>query len=232
VSPILIRPVREQLEHDRLIRHLQAKYKRKHEVGANLGDEQGSPLKIGTSTHFPDLVLTDDRRVMGIVEVETGESVNKLEAMHQWANFTRSRAPFYLYVPVQAYDTARRLCDALGVKPAEIWTYRTALDSFDLVRMYHDPSITEPAPARTPSRKKAAARTATPAAKKKPAAKAARKAPKTAKKTTKKTAKKVAKKTVRKAAKKAAGARGKTAKAPARKAKAARPPRALAGKKR
>ena len=38
MSPIFIRPVREQLEHDRLIRHLQAKYKRKYEVGINVGD--------------------------------------------------------------------------------------------------------------------------------------------------------------------------------------------------
>jgi len=30
VSPILVRPVREQLEHDRIIRQLQTKFKRKH----------------------------------------------------------------------------------------------------------------------------------------------------------------------------------------------------------
>ena len=32
MSPILTRPVREQLEHDRVIRLLQARYKRKNEV--------------------------------------------------------------------------------------------------------------------------------------------------------------------------------------------------------
>ncbi len=47
MSPILVRPVREQLEHDRLIRHLQQKYKRKFEVAVNIGDEQGTAVKIG-----------------------------------------------------------------------------------------------------------------------------------------------------------------------------------------
>jgi hypothetical protein len=32
VSPILTRPVREQLDHDRVIRLLQARYKRKNEA--------------------------------------------------------------------------------------------------------------------------------------------------------------------------------------------------------
>ena len=47
MSPILVRPVREQLEHDRVIRLLQAKLKRKHDVAVNIGDEQLAGLKIG-----------------------------------------------------------------------------------------------------------------------------------------------------------------------------------------
>ena len=35
-----MRPVREQLEHDRVIRLLQVKLKRKHEVIANIGEDQ------------------------------------------------------------------------------------------------------------------------------------------------------------------------------------------------
>ena len=40
MSPILVRPVREQLEHDRVIRLLQVKLKRKHDVVINIGDDQ------------------------------------------------------------------------------------------------------------------------------------------------------------------------------------------------
>ena len=90
MSPIFVRPVREQLEHDRLIRFLQARYKRKLDVAINVGDERIAPVKIGTATFFPDLVLTSGKKLAGLVEVETGESVNNLEAMAQWTHFSRS----------------------------------------------------------------------------------------------------------------------------------------------
>jgi hypothetical protein len=152
VSPIFIRPVREQLEHDRLIRHLQTRYKRKFEVGINVGEEQVSPVKIGSATFFPDVVLSDGRKLAGLAEVETGESVNNLEAMAQWVHFSRARVPFHLYVPVQGYDAARRLCESNQARVSEIWTYRPAADGFDLVRMYSQaPPVPEPAhrPAKT-----------------------------------------------------------------------------------
>ena len=140
MSPILVRPVREQLEHDRLIRHLQQKYKRKFEVAVNLGDEQGTPVKIGALSLFPDLVLITGRKLAGVIEVETGESVNNLEAMAQWVHFARSRVPFHLYVPVAAYESARRLCEAHHAQVSEVWTYRPGADGFDLVRMSTDVS--------------------------------------------------------------------------------------------
>lgn len=150
MSPIFVRPVREQLEHDRLIRHLQAKYKKKFEVAVNMGEEQSAPVKIGPKNFFPDLVLTADRKLAGVVEVETGESVNNLEAMAQWVHFARAKVPFHLYVPVSGYDSARRLCDANQARVTEIWTYRPAADGFDLVRSHVDAAA---ATARTPATK-------------------------------------------------------------------------------
>ena len=70
------------------------------------------------------------------MEVESGESVNNLEAMAQWVHFSKARVPFHLYVPVTVYDAARRLCEANKAHVSEIWTYRPAVDGFDLVRMY------------------------------------------------------------------------------------------------
>lgn len=140
MSPIFVRPVREQLEHDRLIRFLQAKYKRKGEIGLNVGDEQAHPVKLGAATFFPDIMLTDGKKLTGLVEVETGESVNNLEAMSQWVHFAKARVPFHLYVPVQSFEVARRLCQAYGAKVSELWTYRPTHDGFDLVRMVHDPT--------------------------------------------------------------------------------------------
>jgi hypothetical protein len=124
--PILVRPVREQLEHDRVIRLLQDKWRKKYDVQANVGDGRQASIKVGQMTLFPDLVLTSavpPKRLQSVVEVETGESVNNLEAMAQWAHMSRAKAAFQLYVPVGAIDQARRLCQEHEVALAELWSY-------------------------------------------------------------------------------------------------------------
>lgn len=143
MSPILVRPVREQLEHDRIIRLLQTKFRRKYEAGINPGAEQNAPLGSGTSAIYPDLVLQSPdrgRKLQGIVEVETGESVNHLEALAQWAHFGRSRAPFHLYVPAGMVDVARRLCEDNQIYVSEIWSYHSVGDQvrFTLVHRNKD----------------------------------------------------------------------------------------------
>ena len=139
MSPILVRPVREQLEHDRIIRLLLVRLKRRHDVATNIGDEQTTGVKVGVGQMFPDLVLTSldrGKRLEGIVEVETGESVNHLEAMAQWAHFGRVRTPFHLYVPASAVEIARRLCVENQVNFAELWSFHTIGDQtrFTLVQ--------------------------------------------------------------------------------------------------
>lgn len=126
MSPILVRPVREQLEHDRVIRQLQRDLsRRKVEVGINPGAEQN--VSVGTARkEFPDAVLfsTDKaRKVIGVIEVETGESVNNLEAMAEWAHYAKLRAPLLLYVPIGSVDVARRLAADNHIPIAEIHTY-------------------------------------------------------------------------------------------------------------
>jgi len=131
VSPILVRPVREQLEHDRVIRLLQVKLKKRQEVVTNIGNDQTVPVKIGQVQIYPDLVLTaSDRgkKLLGTVEVETAESVNHLEAMAQWAHLGRARAPFHLYVPSNCVDIARRLASENHVNVAELWSFHTIGD--------------------------------------------------------------------------------------------------------
>jgi hypothetical protein len=173
VSPILVRPVREQLEHDRVIRLLQARLKRRHDVVTNIGEDQTVPVKIGAVQIFPDLVLTSTdrgRKLMGTVEVETAESVNHLEAMAQWAHLGRARVPFHLYVPAGSVDIARRLATENHVNVAEIWSYHTIGDQtrFTLVHrapapeLRKAPSATTRGAATAPEKKRttAAARSA------------------------------------------------------------------------
>jgi hypothetical protein len=156
VSPILVRPVREQLEHDRVIRLLQVRLKRRADVAINIGEQQTVPVRIGQVQIFPDLVLTSPdkgRKLLGTVEVETAESVNHLEAMAQWAHLGRARAPFHLYVPVGSVDIARRLASENQVNVAEIWSYHTIGDQTRFTMVHRAAPAPEPRkPAAEPRR--------------------------------------------------------------------------------
>jgi hypothetical protein len=194
VSPILVRPVREQLEHDRVIRLLQARLKRRHEVAMNIGSDQAVPVKIGSVQIYPDLVLTTSDRshkLAGTVEVETAESVNHLEAMAQWAHLGRAKAPFHLYVPAGCVDMARRLAAENHVNVSELWSFHTIGDQTRFTLVHRA----------TPAESKKAAVAA------KPAAKPESTARKTSGPATKKTAAKS--RPVKAAAKKAAKAKRK-----------------------
>jgi hypothetical protein len=175
VSPILVRPVREQLEHDRLIRLLQVKLRRKFEAAINPGNEQNAPVGIGPAAVYPDLVLLSlerSRRLQGVIEVETGESVNHLEALAQWTHLAKLRAEFHLYVPAGMVEVARRLCEDNQILVNEIWSYHSIGDQvrFTLVHRSREATPTRrpvvPAPKPAPERNaKKPARTAPPARK-------------------------------------------------------------------
>jgi hypothetical protein len=143
LSPILVRPVREQLEHDRVIRLLQADLaKKKVEVGINPGAEQNSGVAGGGRKEFPDAVLyaTDKgRKLIGVVEVETTESVNHLEAMSQWAHLAKLKVPFHLYVPTASVDAARRLSQDHAISVTEIWSYHQIGEQFKFTLIYPPP---------------------------------------------------------------------------------------------
>jgi hypothetical protein len=150
VSPILVRPVREQLEHDRLIRLLQVKLRRKFEVAINPGNEQNAPVGTGPTAVFPDLVLLSlerGRRLQGVIEVETGESVNHLEALAQWTHLAKLRAEFHLYVPAGMVEVARRLAQDNQIVVSEIWSYHSIGDQVRFALVHRS---REAAPAKRP----------------------------------------------------------------------------------
>jgi hypothetical protein len=143
VSPILVRPVREQLEHDRIIRILQTKFRRRFDVGINPGMEQNAPVGGGPSPVYPDVVLTSQdrgRKVELIIEVETVESVNNLESLAEWVPFGRLRPPFHLYVPAAMADVAKRLCSDSNIPVAEIHSYHWVGDEMRFVPVYKAPA--------------------------------------------------------------------------------------------
>jgi hypothetical protein len=138
--PILVRPVREQLEHDRIIRLLEAKWRRKFKVDANPGDERNVGVKVPVGTLFPDLILTEEggRKPKALVEVETNESVNHLEAMAQWAHFAKSKTALSLIVPIGAVEAAKRLASENGIKLTEVWTYHVLGDQVRFTSVFRE----------------------------------------------------------------------------------------------
>ena len=178
VSPILLRPIREQFEHNRMIRLLQNRLRRRYVVGVNIEDErEATGVRCGTDLVYPDLVLTSTtgaRRLHGIVEVETAESVNPLEAMAEWTHFGKVRGAFYLYVPAGTTDIAQNLCERYGIAVTEIWSYHAVGDQMRFTMTHRS--------TRAASRA-AAARRVTEAGKK--MAKGARRVRKTAKRSAK-----------------------------------------------
>jgi len=167
LSPILVRPVREQLEHDRIIRLLHAKFRRRHEAVMNPGNEQNAGVGAGTSTLYPDLLLMSPERghkLQVVVEIETGESVNHLEALAQWAHFARVRAAFHLYVPAGMVDVARRLCEDNQIHVGEIWSYHIVGDQPRFTLVHRNREAPPPPPKPKPAPKPAAAVPAKPVA--------------------------------------------------------------------
>jgi hypothetical protein len=178
---------------------------------------------------YPDLVLqsSDARpKLLGVVEVETGESVNHLEAMSQWATFGRLRAPLHLYVPVSSVDAARRLCASFRISVAEVWAYNALGDEILFALVHRLPTRAATgggaSKAATPTRRAASKRTAQSVTKARRAAAPKSAARKTVKKRvvrTQKVAKKVAKKFVKKVAKSTKPAKATRAARPTRSAK-------------
>ena len=155
-----MRPVREQFEHNRIIRALHAKFRRKYDAAMNPGIEQNVPVGTGPAALYPDIVLLSQdgrHRLEAVVEIETGESVNRLEALAQWAHYARVRAAFHLYVPAGMADVARRLCEDNQISVAEIWSYHVVGDEprFTLVHRNREAAkalarmARKPAPAQT-----------------------------------------------------------------------------------
>ena len=150
MSPILLRPIREQIEHDRVIRQLQLRWRRRYEVAINPGKQEETSVRASGRPVYPDVILTNVvgvRRLHGIVEVETVESVNHLEAMAEWGPYSKVRGAFYLYVPAGMADVAGRLCQGGAINVTEIWTYYAIGDQVRFSMSYRSPRATRAAKA-------------------------------------------------------------------------------------
>jgi len=129
-------------------RLLQVKFRRRFDVGINPGNELNAPVGTGASALYPDVVLMSperSRRVQAVIEVETAESVNNLEAIAQWALYARLRQPFHLYVPASSADVARRLCADNHIAVTEIQSYHVVGEQVHFTSVYKAPPGSRPA---------------------------------------------------------------------------------------
>ncbi len=178
MTPILVRPVREQLEHDRVIRLLQQRWRRKYAVGINQGSETVASVGQPGALIYPDVVLAPPGRPGKpeiVVEVETAESVNNLEAMAEWLRMGQLKAAFHLYVPTGSVDPARRLCAEHDIPVAEIWTFHPVGDQMRFTMVYKSPEAIRAAKRAASAEAAEAGKRPKPAAK--PSPKTARPAP-------------------------------------------------------
>ena len=113
VSPILVRPVREQFEHDRIIRVLQARYKRKFEVAINPGVGAECVGGRRRPAMYPDLVLVQPGRGRKLQGRSKSRPPNRSTRSKRWPNGGRSAACARRSISTSrptTIDTVRRLC--------------------------------------------------------------------------------------------------------------------------
>lgn len=107
--------------HDRVI---QAAASRLDSANYDIYTNPGSQKNNGIGQNYPDIILTrkGDLTVQFIIEVETADSINAVEAQ-QWKKYaTEINASFYILVPIHAKQLAVLLCKQIGIS-ARFGTY-------------------------------------------------------------------------------------------------------------
>lgn len=115
--------------HDKAVRDIAEKRfdNERFDVLTNPGSQKNASVGSVDNPLFPDIVVlergTGRRTAIAIGEVETVDSVNE-EEVSQWADYSKTRIPFYLYVPIESIEVCRRLLDGNSVKIAGLRAYR------------------------------------------------------------------------------------------------------------
>lgn len=78
----------------------------------------GTSKNAAISDNYPDIILTEKgkKNAKFIIEVETRETVNDVEAEIQWKKYAKEiNATFYLLVPYESRNMAESICRRLGI---------------------------------------------------------------------------------------------------------------------
>ncbi|MCF8257565.1 MAG: hypothetical protein K9J06_08435 [Flavobacteriales bacterium] len=110
-----------QNEHDSVI---QAAYNNLDKVNHRVYINPNQQKNTSINGFYPDIIITpaSDNTVKFVIEVETSESVNNIEAQ-QWRTYADLGGTFYLLVPFASKTLAELICRQNGIK-ARFGTYR------------------------------------------------------------------------------------------------------------
>lgn len=110
--------------HDKVIQTAASQLnKTNHDVYTNLGNQHN----VWIGSNYPDIVMTKKGTMTAefIIEVETADSVNIIEATNQWKKYANEiKASFYLLIPFSHKNLAVNLCKQVGIS-ARFGTYQT-----------------------------------------------------------------------------------------------------------
>ena len=154
MSPILVRPVREQLEHDRIIRLLQSKLRRKYEAGMNPGAEQNGCGRVGARGGLSGRRAAC-RRSAGrkLRRSSRSKPASRSIISKRWRNGRTSRdcaRRSTCTCPSGMVDVARRLCEDNQIQVSEIWSYHTVGDEVRFTLVHRSREVPPPAAASSP----------------------------------------------------------------------------------
>jgi hypothetical protein len=113
-----------QTLHDRVIQVASDQLDRtNHDVYINPSSQHNAWI----GDNYPDIIMTKKGNMIPefIIEVETAESVNIIEATNQWKKYAAEiKASFYLLVPLSHKNEAINLCKQIGIS-ARFGTFQT-----------------------------------------------------------------------------------------------------------
>ena len=112
---MLNRSYRNQSIHDKVIQVAALNLdRRNHDVYTNPNNERN----VWIGDNYPDIIMSKKgtSTVEFIIEVETADSVNIVEATNQWKKYaTEIKASFYILVPLTHKLIAINLCKQVGI---------------------------------------------------------------------------------------------------------------------
>ena len=165
MSPILVRPVREQLEHDRIIRLLHGKSRRKYDAGINPGAEQNAP---GRHRRRPPSFRTWccilRNAAAGWKRSSKSKPANRSTTWKRWPNgpISPGFAPPFTCTCLPGWSTSHVGCArTIKSRSTEVWSYHSVGDD---VRFTADSSRPRKHRFRRPLRERQRRRAESPAA--------------------------------------------------------------------